>query len=641
MKNKSKRIIKIILAAILAVAAILLAYVAYVFIAYYRVEDNVKLEVHQKAESKVNVDEELSILSYNIGFGAYSDDYSFFMDGGKESRARSPEAVYENIDGALNIIQDENPDFMLLQEVDLDGTRSHHIDQTTLVRDAFPKYSSVFAQNYDSPYLFWPLLEPHGANKAGTMTLSSYKIQSSLRRSLPIEEDFMKLVDLDRCYAINRIPTNDGHKFVLINFHLSAYTISKYWVYKDNHTIIRPGDNVNVAITIKNDGKDLAKDVKVDLQWPQGALGRDKMVTIPFLKPGETKDIMTSFVVDKAQVDSLSKEEFTIVAKLSEYTQKHNDIKYLSYHTGQMNAEINLEGGAAPIFQTQYASNTLAQNESRLVYEDAKAHQTGIGSVEQESELLNGISLTNQPDNNKYALVIGNEDYNSYKLGASYEVNVDHAVQDASVFAEYAKDYMGVPEENIILLRNATYAQMNFNLKKVMTMCQINKGQVELYIFYAGHGQHDVDSKETYLIPVDVSIAAPTSGIKLDDIYAGLSTCGAKRSMVFMDACYSGIGRGIVIKPKQAPVNGNVVVFTATSSSQRSMPYTEKKHGLFTYYLLKTIKEANGNINMIDLYENVKKEVVKNSIWINNSEQTPELINGEGIESGWKEWNIY
>ena len=224
MKNKSKRITKIILAAILAVAAILLAYVAYVFIAYYRVEDNVKLEVHQKAESKVNVDEELSILSYNIGFGAYSDDYSFFMDGGKESRARSPESVYENIDGALNIIQDENPDFMLLQEVDLDGTRSHHIDQTTLVRDAFPKYSSVFAQNYDSPYLFWPLLEPHGANKAGTMTLSSYKIQSSLRRSLPIEEDFMKLVDLDRCYAINRIPTNDGHEFVLINFHLSAYT---------------------------------------------------------------------------------------------------------------------------------------------------------------------------------------------------------------------------------------------------------------------------------------------------------------------------------------------------------------------------------------------------------------------------------
>ena len=33
------------------------------------------------------------VASYNIGFGAYSNDYSFFMDGGKESRARSPEAV--------------------------------------------------------------------------------------------------------------------------------------------------------------------------------------------------------------------------------------------------------------------------------------------------------------------------------------------------------------------------------------------------------------------------------------------------------------------------------------------------------------------------------------------------------------------
>lgn len=224
MKTKPKRFFKILLAAILAILVILLAYVAYVFIAYYRVEDNLDLEVDQKSREAVNVEETLSVLSYNIGFGAYSDDYSFFMDGGKESRARSPEVVYDNVGGALKIIREKNPDFAFIQEVDLDGTRSHHIDQTALVREAFPEYSSVFAQNYDSPYLFWPLNEPHGANQAGTMTLSSCKIDSSLRRSLPIEEDFMKLVDLDRCYAINRIPTNDGRELILINFHLSAYT---------------------------------------------------------------------------------------------------------------------------------------------------------------------------------------------------------------------------------------------------------------------------------------------------------------------------------------------------------------------------------------------------------------------------------
>ena len=34
----------------------------------------------------------------------------------------------------------------------------------------------------------------------------------------------MKLVDLDRCYAVHRIPLDSGRELVLYNFHLSAYT---------------------------------------------------------------------------------------------------------------------------------------------------------------------------------------------------------------------------------------------------------------------------------------------------------------------------------------------------------------------------------------------------------------------------------
>ena len=34
----------------------------------------------------------------------------------------------------------------------------------------------------------------------------------------------MKLVDLDRCYSVQRLPVSDGRELVLYNFHLSAYT---------------------------------------------------------------------------------------------------------------------------------------------------------------------------------------------------------------------------------------------------------------------------------------------------------------------------------------------------------------------------------------------------------------------------------
>lgn len=59
------------------------------------------------------------------------------------------------------VLQQVDPDFALLQEVDTDSTRSYHVDEAALLRQALPDRASVFAQNYDSPYLFWPLTEPH------------------------------------------------------------------------------------------------------------------------------------------------------------------------------------------------------------------------------------------------------------------------------------------------------------------------------------------------------------------------------------------------------------------------------------------------------------------------------------------------
>jgi hypothetical protein len=79
---------------------------------------------------------------------------------------------------------------------------------------------------------------------------------------------------------------------------------------------------------------------------------------------------------------------------------------------------------------------------------------------------------------------------------------------------------------------------------------------------------------------------------------------------------------------------------TATSSSQRSMPYHDKSHGLFTYFLLKTMKDHNGDISIGDLYNEVSATVKTKSIWINNMEQTPELISGPDIAAGWKEWKF-
>lgn len=425
--------------------------------------------------------------------------------------------------------------------------------------------------------------------------------------------------------------------FEALGINACKPVITNYWFYKDNHTPLAEGDKVNLKLTIKNDGKDLAKNVKVDLQLPEGTYKPDGDIVIPTMKPGEVKEIKTQLTLE-----TVAQDEMTVVAKISDYTKLHDKVEYLSFSAGKMNAEVSLENGGVPM-RFQYGNDmmnyagtgTVAAVPQLVASTEDKSQEIGF-----TSELLTDINTVATPDYNKYALVIGNEDYNTFKQNTSYEVNVDYAVADAEAFARYATDYMGVPKENVILLRNATSTQMKLNINKIAGISKVDPGTRELYVFYAGHGQVDAGDHETYLIPTDVSISTPTYGIKIEELYATLSASEAKRTMVFMDACYSGQGRGIVMNVKEAPVKGNMVVFTATSSLERSMPYKEKKHGMFTYFLLKTIKEADGDLSVTELYDSVRKTVATNSMWINNQKQTPELINGDGIESGWENWTL-
>lgn len=225
-----KKIMKWIGIVIVFLLAVLAVYVIYVFAAYDRLPDKLELNVEKSGESSdfeaeggFEQKEIYSVMTYNIGFGAYQPDYSFFMDGGKSSWGKDEESVTEAVCGAAEVVNSADPDFVLLQEVDRDGTRSYHIDEMELLNQYIRGYYYTYAQNYDSPFLFFPPWEPHGANKAGLVSYSRGEITDAVRRSLPISESFSKFVDLDRCYSISRIPVKEGKMLCLYNMHMSAY----------------------------------------------------------------------------------------------------------------------------------------------------------------------------------------------------------------------------------------------------------------------------------------------------------------------------------------------------------------------------------------------------------------------------------
>lgn len=222
--STGKKVLFAFLSLLVVLVLVVAVYLSYVIFSYSRIEDNTVLTpVLTGSASSLETNKNYSAYIHNIGFGAYTDDFTFFMDGGKQSRAESEESVKECVNKAIEKASAYGSDFIMLQEVDFDSTRSYHIDQHKMITDAFSNYSSVFAVNYNSAFLMYPLGEPHGASKSGMLTLSAYNVSSALRRSLPVSEGFSKFLDLDRCYSVSRIPVKNGRELVLYNVHMSAY----------------------------------------------------------------------------------------------------------------------------------------------------------------------------------------------------------------------------------------------------------------------------------------------------------------------------------------------------------------------------------------------------------------------------------
>lgn len=236
---KAKKIVKIIaitLACVIGAAALIIGgYVGYVAVQYYRIEDNFELQTENGRDKKAGLNRSYTVMTYNTGFGAYSPDYSFFMDTGvmddgtevvgKYAKGRDKADVKKNVDGQTDIIKNADADFYFLQEVDEKADRSYGINMKNVFSAAFENRSATYAENFHTANLFYPFNDPIGITDAGILTLSSYNIQSAVRRSFPLTDNFIdKLFDLDRCFAVHYLPLEGSDKFlVLINLHMSAY----------------------------------------------------------------------------------------------------------------------------------------------------------------------------------------------------------------------------------------------------------------------------------------------------------------------------------------------------------------------------------------------------------------------------------
>lgn len=292
--------------------------------------------------------------------------------------------------------------------------------------------------------------------------------------------------------------------------------------------------------------------------------------------------------------------------------------------------------------RTSYSSgNTGSPNDNNQLYTvTAVSENKTIQQSIPKSDIDKNIPVNASDNTKSFAVIIGNEDYKN-------EIKVDYAKNDARTFKDYVIKTLGVPEQQVHLKENATFGDMLGEIEWLTNVGKAFGSNAKLIFYYAGHGMPDEASKSSYLLPVDGRSSQMRTAVKVDELYASLTQYPVKQATVFLDACFSGAaregmltsGRGVVIKPKENILSGNLVVFSAVSGEQTAHPYAEKYHGLFTYFLVKKLQETKGNVSFQELSNYIATNVNQISV-VKGKEQTPKVNLSNDVLSNWMNFKL-
>lgn len=227
MKNASsliKRLLKTLCLLIIVIVLAIIGMIGYLTIVEFKPAKVENLKISGTNSKEVKKGDDISVMIWNIGYGALGDNANFFMDGGKDVKTSSKARIDENINAIKSTIKDISPDIAMLQEVDKNSSRSEHTDEVSVISKATKGYTSSYAQNFKVAFIPYPV-PPMGKVDSGLLTLSKYNMASAKRVSLPTSFEWpVRIANLKRCLLVSRTKVAGTDKeLVVVNLHLEAY----------------------------------------------------------------------------------------------------------------------------------------------------------------------------------------------------------------------------------------------------------------------------------------------------------------------------------------------------------------------------------------------------------------------------------
>ncbi|NJL11918.1 MAG: endonuclease/exonuclease/phosphatase family protein [Microscillaceae bacterium] len=195
--------------------------------------------IHRGEASLLKPGQKIKVLSWNVQYFA-GKGYVFFYDDGAElvknpATRPQPADIRRTLAEVARIVNEEDPDIILLQEVDDQAKRTDYKDQLAelrlLISDEYLCHTSSF---------YWKsafVPDPKVWGRAGMKLsiLSKYKISNAVRHALPlieyenlpfnraIYEWFKKQFYIKRAIQEAVLPIEGGGFLVVMNTHLSAF----------------------------------------------------------------------------------------------------------------------------------------------------------------------------------------------------------------------------------------------------------------------------------------------------------------------------------------------------------------------------------------------------------------------------------
>ena len=261
----------------------------------------------------------------------------------------------------------------------------------------------------------------------------------------------------------------------------------------------------------------------------------------------------------------------------------------------------------------------------------------GAKPLVRNSDVDINIPVTNTKAENTFVLIIANENY-------EFIDDVQFALNDGETFKDYCIKTLGIPERQVWLYKNASAGIMAGGVDKMVQAMNIFDN-AKAIVYYCGHGIPDEKTGDAYIVPTDGKGTNTATCYSLNKLYKTIADSKATNVTYFMDACFTGANRdgsmlvgarGVAREAKKEVIEGNTIVFSAASGDETAMPYKEKGHGLFTYFLLKKLQETQGNVTYGELAEYINRNVKKEAFLTNEKPQNPVIATSEQMSGSWK-----